>query len=107
MRALLAAAIGAAPLMASSAAHAQARLADPVAPTNTHAPSFTLPATRDFSPRSPLDDGMIARKDLAPNARMGVGLAPMLGRNIRSLRIERELVRRNNPGVTLVIKFPH
>lgn len=67
---------------------------------------FTLPTIPQFSSQSPLQDGMIAQEEVAPNAHVGLGLAPMLGRNIHSVRIEQEPVPTNNPGVTFVIKFP-
>ena len=108
MRALLVAAAAAAPLLAFSPANAQAKTANPTPTTATHPPpNFKLPDVRDFTSQSPVDeDGMVAKKDLAPNAHLGVGLAPMLGRNIHSVMTDHDLVPTNNPGVRLVIKLP-
>lgn len=74
---------------------------DPSASSN-----FMLPPIRQFSSYLPLQDGMIAEEELAPNAHVGLGLAPMLGRNIHSVRIEQEPVPTKNPGVTFTVKFP-
>lgn len=49
---------------------------------------------------------MVAEEDVAPNVHVGLGLAPMLGRNIHSVRIEQDPVPTRNPGVMLVFKFP-
>jgi hypothetical protein len=68
--------------------------------------SFSLPKIPQFSSQSPLQDGMIAEEEVAPNAHIGLGLAPMLGRNIHSVRIEQEPVPTRNPGMTFVVKFP-
>lgn len=65
-----------------------------------------LPNVPQFVSQSPLEDGMIAQQELAPNAHVGLGLAPMLGRNIHSVRIEQEPVPTKNPGVTFVLRFP-
>lgn len=91
-------------LAASLAAHVQANSAQPLeTPT---APSFRLRAIPQFNSRSLAQDGMIAQEELGPNAHVGLGLAPMLGRNIHSVLLERELVPTRNPGVTFVLKFP-
>ncbi len=101
------AAAAAVPLVTSVAAHAQNNRFQPPVPRKLAPESrFLLPSIREFDGRSQLQDGMIAQKELAPNAHIGVGLAPMLGRNIRSVRIEQEPVPTRNPGVTFVIKFP-
>ena len=101
------AAVAAVPLVASCAAQAQANRFQPAVPRRPPLASrFVLPAIPQFNGQSPLTDGMIAQKEVAPNAHIGVGLAPMLGRNIHSVRIEPEPVPTRNPGVTFVIKFP-
>lgn len=105
MRVWLAAA-GAVPLVSAFAAPAeadplQAAIRQSAAPSN-----FALPAIPHFTSQSPLDDGVIAQEDVAPNAHVSLGLAPMLGRNIHSVRIEQEPVPTRNPGVTFVLKFP-
>lgn len=105
MRVWLAAA-GAVPLVSAFAAPAEA---DPVqfAIRQSAAPqSFVLPTIPQFTSQSPVEDGMIAQEDVAPNAHVSLGLAPMLGRNIHSVRIEQEPVPTRNPGVTFVLKFP-
>lgn len=95
------------PLVSSVAAHAQTDRFQPALPRRLTPDSrFLLPSIPQFNVQSQLQDGMIAQKELAPNAHIGVGLAPMLGRNIRSVRIEQEPVPTRNPGVTFVIKFP-
>ena len=100
------AAAAAVPLVASSAALAQTALVQPPAPEKPNSAStFKLPPEREFKSESPLQDGMIAEEEVAPDAHLNVGLAPMLGRNIHSLMIERELVPTQNPGVSFVIKF--
>lgn len=68
--------------------------------------NFRLRPTPQFKSPSLVQDGMIAQEELAPNAHVGVGLASMLGRNIHSVLIERELVPTRNPGVSFVFKFP-
>ena len=106
MRTWLAAA-AAVPLVASFAAHAQPNKVLPTPANTLHAVSnFMLPPEREFNSRSPFQDGMIAEEDVAPNARVELGLAPMLGRNIHSVRLEQEPVPTNNPGVSFVLKFP-
>lgn len=87
--------------LASAAADAQVLAHD-----NIHSPTnFSLPKTSNFTASSPFRDGMIAQEEVAPNARIGLGLAPMLGRNIHSVMIENELVPTRNPGVNLVFRF--
>lgn len=106
MRSWLAAA-AAVPLVTSYAAHAQPNRFQPALPGKPSPDSrFSLPSTPQYNAQSPLQEGMIAQQELAPNAHIGVGLAPMLGRNIHSVRIEQEPVPTRNPGVTFVIKFP-
>ena len=103
MRVLLAAA-GAVPLVVSLPADAQALpLATGESPP---AHSFAIPSMPQFRSGSPVEDGMIAQDDVAPNVHVGLGLAPMLGRNIHSVRIEQEPVPTRNPGVSFVLKFP-
>jgi hypothetical protein len=93
------------PLVSSFAAHAQVNLHKPsVEPSSV--PNFMLPKASDFTPQSPLQDGMIAQEEVAPNAHFDVGLAPMRSRNIHSVKIENELVPTRNPGVAFVIEFP-
>lgn len=94
-------------LVASAAAHARANFVPPrPAAKNPASANFRLPEIAQFPSQSPLQDGMIAQEEVAPNAHFGLGLAPMLGRNINSVRIEQEPVPTRNPGVTFVIKFP-
>lgn len=101
------AAIAALPLVALFTANARANGTQLHAARNSPGVTrFTFPTVTQFSAQSPLQDGMIAEEQLAPNAHIGLGLAPMLGRNIHSVRIEQELVPTRNPGVTFVIKFP-
>ena len=101
------AALAAVPLAGSCAASAQPYAGRAPAPEKpSTASSFTLPTIPRFTSQSPLQDGMIAEEELAPNAHLQLGLAPMLGRNIHSVRIEQEPVPTRNPGVTFVIKFP-
>lgn len=104
MRMWLAAAT-AVPLVASPPAHAQVSAVQATVRRHASPSDFTLPTTSQFSSQSPLQDGMIATEDVAPNAHVGLGLAPMLGRNIHSVRIEHEPVPTRNPGVTLVFGF--
>ena len=106
MRTWLAAA-AAVRLMASFAAHAQTNhiLALP-AREHPSPPNYTLREIPHLNSHFPLTDGMIAREEVAPNVHLGLGLAPMLGRRTRSVRIEQEPVPTRNPGVTLVFKFP-
>lgn len=102
------AAPSAALLAVSSAASAQVRRFEPTASAGPSAvSSFMLPAIPQYNSKSLLQDGMIAQDKVAPNVHVGVGLAPMLGRNIRSVRIEQEPVPTSNPGVTLVYTFSH
>ena len=94
-------------LMASAAARARANGGQPrIAGKNPASSNFRLHAIPQFSSQSPLQDGMIAQKEVAPDAHFSLGLAPMLGRNINSVRNEQEPVPTRNPGVTFVIKFP-
>jgi hypothetical protein len=105
MRPWLAAA-AAVPLVTSSAALGQAPLIQPPVLETEHATAdFKLPQTRDFTSNSPLKDGTLADEEVAPNAHLNLGLAPMRGRNIHSVREEQELVPTRNPGVSFVIKF--
>lgn len=100
------AAIAALPLLPSTAGHAKpGSLQLQPAEKVSNAPNFLLPTAPQFNSESPLHDGMIAQEEFAPNAHVGVGLAPMLGRNIHSVRIEQEPVATRNPGVTFVLKF--
>lgn len=102
MRVWLAAA--AAPsLLVPVAADAQANAAAQAAPAT---PNFAIPALPQFNSQQPAQDGMVAEEDVAPNVHVGLGLAPMLGRNIHSVRIEQDPVPTRNPGVTFVFKFP-
>lgn len=99
------------PLVAASAAHASTASTIAVQPSAAEklpaVSNFMLPSNvPQFESRSPLQDGMIAQEELAPNAHLDLGLAPMLGRNIHSVRIEQEPVPTRNPGVTFVFKFP-
>lgn len=101
------AAAAAAPLVASIAAHSHFRgVQSPAAAKPATTSSFILPAIPQFNSRSPLQDGMIAQQEVAPNLHVGLGLAPMLGRNIHGVMIEQEPVPTRNPGVTFVFKFP-
>ncbi|HWJ39144.1 MAG TPA: hypothetical protein VNR86_10340 [Sphingomicrobium sp.] len=99
------AAVTAVPLVTSVPAHAQANAVQATVRRHANASDFTLPSIPQFVSQSPLQDGMIATEDVAPNAHVGLGLAPMLGRNIHSVRIEHEPVPTRNPGVTLVFGF--
>lgn len=100
------AAVAVVPLVASFAAHAQANGAPPPKAEKPRPSSnFMLSAIPQFNSQSPLRDGMIAQEEIAPNAHVGLGLAPMLGRNIHSVRIEQEPVPTRNPGVTFVLNF--
>jgi hypothetical protein len=103
MRVWLAAA-GAVPLVVSFSADAGPL--EPATGQSPTAPSFAIPATPQFKSGSSVDDGMIAQDEVAPNVHVGFGLAPMLGRNIHSVRIEQEPVPTRNPGVSFVLKFP-
>ena len=95
------------PLMASLAVNVHgSSLHLPTSVQHSAGTHFALPVIPQFNPQSPLQDGLIAREEVAPNAQFGLGLAPMLGRNIHSVRIEQELVPTRNPGVTFVLKFP-
>lgn len=103
MRVWLAAA-SAVPLVVSFAADARTlSLATGERPPT---PSFAIPSMPQFKSQSPVQDGMIAEDEVAPNVHVGLGLAPMLGRNVHSVRIEQEPVPTRNPGVSFVFKFP-
>lgn len=94
-------------LAASQAGNAGSNSAQPVTAGRASVTSnFRLRPTPQFNSPSLVQDGMIAQEELAPNAHVGIGLASMLGRNIHSVLIERELVPTRNPGVTFVFKFP-
>jgi len=99
------AAAAAVPLLASSAALAQAERTIPLSVQSHPTPDFKLPAVREFASQSPLQNGMIVDDELASNAHLGLGLVPMSSRNRHSVRIEQELVPTRNPGVSLVVKF--
>lgn len=99
------AAATAVPLVASPPVHAQANAVQATVRKDASASDFTLPSIPQFISQSPLQDGMIATQDVAPNAHVALGLAPMLGRNVHSVRIERDPVPTRNPGVTLVFGF--
>lgn len=94
------------PLMATFPAHA-----DPAgqrrgpARTGHSTASFLLPKVPQFDARPLLDDGLLAQEEVAPGAHVGLGLVPMSGRKIHSVRIEPEPVPTQNPGVTLIFKF--
>lgn len=100
------AAVAAVPLVASLAAPAQASAVQATARRPANVSDFSIPTTPQFTSQSPLQDGMIAQEELSPNAHLGLGLAPMLGRNVHSVRIEHDPVATRNPGVTLVFRFP-
>jgi hypothetical protein len=103
----LLAAVAAASLVPSFVAHGRIQgVRSPAVGNSGATSSFKLPSIPQFQAQSPLQDGMIAQEEITPNAHVGLGLAPMLGRNIRSVRIEQELVPTRNPGVTFVVKFP-
>lgn len=102
MRVWLAAAAAPA-LLVPVAADAQANAAPQAAPAT---PNFAIPVIPQFNSQQPAQDGMVAEEDVAPNVHVGLGLAPMLGRNIHSVRIEQDPVPTRNPGVTFVFKFP-
>lgn len=93
-------------LMGACAAHGQSLASVATGAKSADPSAFALPSIPQFDSGSPIHDGMIAQEDLAPNAHVGLGLAPMLGRNIHSVRIEQEPVPTRNPGVTFVLKFP-
>lgn len=103
MRSWLAAVVG---VPFAFAAHAQPSELDAVVTIHSTGPNFAIPVIPQFAAQSPLQDGMIAQEELAPNARVGLGLAPMLGRNIHSVRLEPEPVPTRNPGVSFVLRFP-
>lgn len=95
------------PFIAAFGAHAGTITDQPTLAESSHTQSnFMLPNIPQFNSQTLLQDGMIAQEQLAPNAHVGLGLAPMLGRNIHSVRIEQEPVPTRNPGVTFVLKFP-
>ena len=92
-------------LLASSGAHAQSDPVQPVARESHLGSNFTLPTIPKFHSEPLLQDGMIAQKELARDAHVGVGIAPMRGRDIHSVMTEKELVPTHNPGVTFVFRF--
>ena len=94
-------------IMAATAAHAQAT-APQVAVTavvRVHALDLKLPADAQYTSSMALQNGMIAKEDVAPNALLGVGFAQMSGRKAQSLRINEGPVPTQNPGVSFVLKF--
>ena len=106
MRTLLAA-VAVIVIAAAYAPHAWADALQSKTPNSYPSSSnFKIPALPQFKSELRLQDGMIAQKEVAPNAKIGLGLAPMLGRNIHSVRIEQEPVESDNPGVMFVLKFP-
>jgi hypothetical protein len=99
-------AAAAVPLLSSYPAYAQVNPAQPLSAQKHHTtPNFRLPAIPAFTSQSPIQNGMIAQENLASNSHVALGLVPMLGRNIHSVRIEQELVPTRNPGVAFVVKF--
>lgn len=95
------------PFVVAAAAHAQVRALQPTAPivVSSHSSKFGLPPDAQYAPSTALQRGVIAEKDLAPNAVPSVGLTDMLGRSARSLRLDEGLAPVRNPGASLVLKF--
>jgi hypothetical protein len=101
-------AIAVLPLAAATAAHAEFKglaPADVAKLAQTRAVDFRVMQQRGVERTPLLIDGMIARRGLAPNAFVGIGLARMYVRKKRGeMRIsDQPSVRK--PAVTFVVKF--
>lgn len=71
----------------------------------THALDFRLSQQRGADRPSLLLDGMIARRGLAPNAFVGIGLAHMYGRKKGGGARVSDQPSARKPAVTFVLKF--
>ena len=96
------------PLVTATAAHAEFKglaPADIAAVARTRTLDFRLMQQHGADRPPLLIDGMIARRGLAPNAFVGIGLAHMYGRRKRGdIRISSQPSARK-PAVTFVLKF--
>src|SRR5689334_23000375 len=108
MRKWLAVAVGL-PLFVAAAAHAQMKgLSAPVVAGGAKAHEIDLGLLRQQGIEHPLQlvQGMIAQKDLAPNASVGLGLANMYGRKKGvAPRVGDPPTRSKKPAVSFVLKF--
>jgi hypothetical protein len=97
-------------LQLSTATAAQAEFkglapADVAQIAQTHALDFRLNQQRGVEHAPVLVDGMIARRGLAPNAFVGIGLAHMYSRKKRSGARVSDQPSARKPAVTFVLKF--
>ena len=97
------------PLMAATAAHAQMTglaPADVAAVARTRALDLRILQQQGFDRPLPLIGGMIAQRDGAPNAAVGIGMARIYGRKKRGdARITDQPSIGRKPAVTFVVKF--
>ena len=101
-------AIAVLPLVTATAAHAEFKglaPADIAQIAQTHAVDFRLNQQRGVERAALLVDGMIARRGLAPNAFVGIGLAHMYGRKKGSGARVSDQPSARKPAVTFVLKF--
>jgi hypothetical protein len=97
------------PLMAAVPAHAQMTglaPADVAAVARTRALDLRILQQQGFERPLPLIGGMIAQRDVAPNAAVGIGMARIYGRKKRGdARITDQPSIGRKPAVTFVVKF--
>lgn len=98
------------PLVAATAARAQVKgiaTADVASVARIHQIDLRLSQQQGYDRPLPLVQGMIVRRDLAPNAFMGLGLANMYGRKKSGAngRPGDPPARTRKPAVTFVMKF--
>jgi len=97
------------PLLASGTLHAQMKglaPADVAGVARSHTLDPRLSEQQGVDRPLPLVQGMLAHRDLAPNAMVGVGLANMYGRKKgQGFRVGDTPTRSKKPAVTFMIKF--
>jgi len=101
-------AIVALPLVTATAAHAEFKglaPADIAELAQTRTLDFRLMQQRGADRPALLIDGMIARRGLAPNAFVGIGLAHIYGRKKRGDTRISDQPSARKPAVTFVVKF--
>jgi len=97
------------PLIVATGAHAQMKglaPADVAGVARSHTIDLRISEQQGFDRPLPLVRGMLAHKDVAPNALVGVGLANMYARKKgQNLRVGDAPSRSRKPAVTFIMKF--
>lgn len=99
----------AAPVVGTSAAHAQmkALVTGDAQPAHSRTVDFDITSHSQFSAGQPFANGMITERDFSSNAFVGMGLVRMHGRKKdgSDMRADVPPVITQNPAVTFVVKF--